>query len=172
VNSAVDGVKFIAPLEITTNVDGRAVTISPIVLRELPRFMELAVPIYAGLMGKLEKNFFARAQVGDLTPGEVSALLTSIAVAGDEWIGLVALCSRRSVILGVDGQADQVFEGKLHGEWIGGLLPDRAVALAVNCLQVNADFFRRAMPQLRAMAESLAAEKPDLSTTQMPSSSS
>lgn len=127
------GLEFIRPLQVGLSIDGVDLTITPIVMRELPNLLALAMPVFASLNAS-EPRFIERMQSGELTAVEVSSLLTSVVVNGEEFVGLLALCARQPK------------------EWIGGLLLDRAAELALVCLQVNADFFRRAMPGLRMLA--------------------
>jgi hypothetical protein len=150
-----EALQFIAPLEVQLSIDGVDLTIRPLVLRELPNLLALAMPVFASL-GNTGPGYLERLKDGALTDAETSTLLTAIVVNGDEFIGLITLCSRQPK------------------EWVGGLLPDRAAELAAVCLQVNADFFRRAMPNLRAMASrvNVSATPQSGSTTATPSRSS
>lgn len=153
------GLRFIAPLEVTMPIDGRDVTISPLVLKELPKFLELMLPVYA-VLPQAGIDFFNRMADGKLDDSEVSQLITAFTVGGTDMIALLAFCSRQPA------------------EWVGGLLIDRATELLAVSMQVNVDFFRRALPNLRAMAARLdlpasAAPEPapTASTTPTPSNS-
>lgn len=159
-DTSAGGSRFIAPLEITLPIDGVDVTITPMVMAELPRFVELTLPVFAALP-PMADGFVDRMQSGTLTEAEMTGLLTALAVNGSNLVQLLALCTRQPV------------------EWLGQLLPDRAAELVAVAFQVNADFFRRAMPNLRAMASRLkasasmqtpASASPSATTARSPSS--
>ena len=133
------GLQFIKPLEITLPVDGVQVTISPLKLAELPTFLELAMPVFAALPGA-DADFFHRLSLNQLTEAELARLITAITVSGNDMIELLAFCTRQPA------------------DWTGALLIDRAAELLTVCLQVNADFFRRVVPNLKALAARAATE--------------
>lgn len=133
------GLEFIKPLEITMPVDGVQVTISPLRLAELPTFLELAMPVFAALPGA-NADFFHRLAENKLTEAELSQLITAITVSGNDMIALLAFCTRQPA------------------DWTGALLIDRAAELLTVCLQVNSDFFRRVVPNIKALAPRAASE--------------
>lgn len=65
-------------------------------------------------------------------------LLSLLGTHGDVIIEVVAICARKPV------------------EWVGKLLPDRLVALALVSFEVNGDFFSRALTAVKAQAPKLA----------------
>lgn len=133
------GLQFIRPLEITMPVDGVQVTISPLKLGELPTFLELAMPVFAALPGA-NVDFFHRLSEDKLTDAELDQLITAITVSGHDMIALLAFCTRQPA------------------DWTGALLIDRAAELLTVCLKVNADFFRRVVPNIKALATRAASE--------------
>ena len=157
------GLEFIRPLEITVVLDGDVpVTIKPLVLAELPLFLAACVPVFAA-MPRLGDGFIDRLLHGRLADTEFEELMSAVAVNGDGMINLLAIATRQPA------------------EMLSTLLLDRAAELAMACFEVNRDFFRRAMPAIRAKAllhaQSPAAEPsappepPTSSTTATPSSS-
>lgn len=149
------GTAFIQPLSITVPIDGVEVLVTPIELRELPNAIALAMPLFASLRISAP-DYLTRLRDGSLTTDEMSALLMSVVVSGEEYIGLLALFSRQPA------------------DWIGRLLLDRAAELALTCVHVNADFFGRAMSVFSALASQAGklAHELETSATQKPSSSS
>lgn len=163
--------QFVAPLAITLAIDGCDVTVTPLVLRDLPRFTELMVPVMAATPD-LQSSMVERFLDGQLSDAEVGKIIAILAVNGDQLIDMIVLCTRSHSERPIEEGAEQVLRtGVDHATWVGGLLPDRALTLAAVSLQVNIDFFRRAMPQIRALASRLRPE-PSSSGTQTPSSSS
>lgn len=157
------GLNFIKPLEITVVLDGDIpITITPLVLAELPLVLAACVPVFAG-MPNMGDGFMDRMLAGDLTEAEFSELLSAVAVNGAEMISLLSIATRQPA------------------EMLSTLLLDRAAELAMACFEVNRDFFRRAMPAIRAKAlllvpppaaaPSAPPEPPTSSTTATPSSS-
>lgn len=65
-------------------------------------------------------------------------MVSLLGTHGDAIIQAVAICVRRDV------------------EWVGNLLPDRVVALALASVEVNADFFSRALMAAKAQAPKIA----------------
>ena len=97
------------------------------------------------------------AMQGEPDPATITSLVGKY---GEAVIKTVALCAHQPE------------------EWVGKLLPDRFVALAVACIQVNADFFAQAAPILRALVSQAVAPSagaapaaPNSSTGPLPSSS-
>ena len=163
--------EFVAPLSITLAIDGCDVTVTPLVLRDLPRFTELMVPVIASTP-QVNPGMFERFKDGQLSDDDVSKIITALAVSGAQLIDMVVLCTKgHSELETLPGTAPGLRTGVEHEAWVGGLLLDRALTLAAVCLQVNIDFFRRAMPQIRALASRLNPQ-PTSSVTPTPSSSS
>lgn len=163
--------QFVAPLAITLAIDGCDVTVTPLVLRDLPRFTELMVPVMASTP-ELQAGMAQRFRDGKISDDDVSKMITALAVSGEQLIDMVVLCTKAHSEPAVEPGAEQVLRtGTDHATWVGGLLLDRALTLAAVALQVNIDFFSRAMPQIRALASRLRPE-PSSSGTQTPSSSS
>ena len=138
---AAGGLQFIQPLAVSFQIDGRDITITPLVLRELPAFLGLALPAFSALPA-VDAGFFERMEKNQLTAAEISSLITAIAVSGGDLIKLLALCTRQDA------------------DWLGGLLMDRAAELVAVSFQVNVDFFQRAIPLLQAMAARMQAPAP------------
>ncbi|MBX3589084.1 MAG: hypothetical protein KF796_20835 [Ramlibacter sp.] len=84
----------------------------------------------------------------------VDPLLSTLLIEGD------TLDAQRLVsLMGSHGEA--IIEAvaicvRRPPEWVGNLLPDRLVALALASLEVNADFFSRALTAAKAQAPKLA----------------
>ena len=131
---------FIEPLRIICPIDGRDIEVSPIVVRELPALLRLAEPIMGELMA-LPDETLSRLEAGKPNLADIDHLVHLIVTHGQRVIDALALCTRQPA------------------EWVGGLLPDRAAQLLAVCIQVNADFFGRAMPGLRALAVQLKPVK-------------
>lgn len=69
---------------------------------------------------------------------DVARLVELLGEHGDAVIEAVAICARR------------------EKRWVGKLLLDRLTALALVCVEVNADFFSRALTAAKAQAPKLA----------------
>lgn len=163
--------EFVAPLAITMAIDGCDVTVTPLVLRDLPRFTELMVPVMAAAP-ELQAGMAERFRDGKISDDDISKIITALAVSGEQLIDMVVLCTKAHAEPVVEPGTDQLLRtGVDHATWVGGLLLDRALTLAAVSLQVNIDFFTRAMPQIRALASRLTPEPSSLDT-QTPSSSS
>lgn len=162
--------QFVAPLAITLAIDGCDVTVTPLVLRDLPRFTELMVPIMASTP-ELQAGMAQRFVDGKISDDDVSKIITALAVSGEQLIDLVVLCTKSHSEPAIEPSLNELRTGVDHATWVGGLLLDRALTLAAVSLQVNIDFFSRAMPQIRALASRLRPE-PSSSDTPTPSSSS
>ncbi|MEQ1685454.1 MAG: hypothetical protein ABL916_17560 [Burkholderiaceae bacterium] len=162
--------QFVAPLAITLAIDGCDVTVTPLVLRDLPRFTELMVPIMASTP-ELQAGMAQRFVDGKISDDDVSKIITALAVSGEQLIDLVVLCTKAHSEPAIEPSLNELRTGVDHATWVGGLLLDRALTLAAVSLQVNIDFFSRAMPQIRALASRLRPA-PSSSDTPTPSSSS
>lgn len=127
---------FIEPLRIMFTIDARDIEVSPIVVRELPALLRLAEPIMGELMA-LPEAMLSRLEAGKPNLDDLNRLMHLVVTQGDRVVDALALCSRQPA------------------DWVGGLLPDRAAQLLAVCIQVNLDFFSRAMPGLRALAVQL-----------------
>lgn len=153
------GADFIEPLTISRKIDGRTVTISPLVVSELPAFLALIVPLLAAVPG-FGPDWFKRLGADDLPVEQLVAMLTSLSVNGGTMIEIIVLCTRsHEQPASAEGQPPTTISGEAHAEWIRTRLPDRAIWLAGACIAVNVDFFARAMPQIRALA-SLRGARP------------
>lgn len=84
---------------------------------------------------RLTEGFLGELLLGDLRS---DAVLPLLAVHGDSVIDTVALCANAE-------RSD-----------LDAMLPDQFVALAMLCVEVNFDFFSRALPMLQAAAPSVA----------------
>lgn len=72
---------------------------------------------------------------------------------GEPMVLTIALCSRQPL------------------EWVGQLLADRFAELAAVCVQVNADFFGRAMPAIGSLASRLQSAAPAAASSTGPTPS-
>lgn len=135
---------FITPLTITFPVDGRDITITAGSVTVLASMMDAVAPILEEL---------------SLLPADVLARLT-----GDEGptradvLDLLQLVQRKA---GAQAAIELVALGAgMPAADAGKLLPDRFAYIFAVVLQVNADFFARALPVLDAAAVKLQALAP------------
>lgn len=124
--------EFVQPLQVAFTIDGRDVVISPIVLRELPALLKLVEPVIDELL-LVDDGLLSRLEAGTQTPLDLATVASFVAAHSERVIDALVLCSRQPA------------------DWVGGLLLDRVAELLVVCVRVNADFFTRAMPGLKAL---------------------
>ena len=150
-----EGFDFVTPPETHLQIDGREVVVTPLTIGDLPRMIALAEPLLDEMM-LMDQAVLGRMSDGAVDPADVATLVGLCARQGDKVIQAVALACR------------------VPQDFIGGLLPDRFVALATASIQVNRDFFVQAMPALRSAATRLmtARESDPAAAGQKPSSSS
>lgn len=129
--------EFVAPGSITTTLrSGAEVVFTPLTVREIPAFARAVKPITA-MAGPLLNAAFAE------TGGEqllAVALVQAAAEHGETFIDAVAIASR------------------MKTAEVGALLLDELVVLAAYAIQVNADFFTRALPAMRLAGDKLQGE--------------
>ena len=139
---------FIEPTQRGLGIDGRSVVVTPLVMRDLPKLLELASPVFRAL-SLFDAGALQRFTAGTPNEQDVSTLMGVLSADADEVFAVVAICCRE------------------EADWVAGLLPDRFAALMAACIEVNRDFFTRALPQLRAAVARLGR-----SATPTPSPSS
>jgi hypothetical protein len=140
---------FVAPLVVAFTIDGVEVEVSPAVVRDLPRLIRLAAPMFDEV-ALLPDGLFDRLADGARDPQDLVELGELIGRRGETLIDLVALLS---------GQP---------AEWVGSLLLDRAAELLAICVEVNADFFKRAAPNLASIAARMGQGEADPTTAGQP----
>ena len=145
-----DEVEFIAPLRVDVAVDDRLVTIGPLVVSQLPQLLEVCAPLFRQL-ALFDDGAIARFRDGKPTESDLATLLSVLSADAEDIFKVFSICSGMPV------------------EWVAGLLPDRFARIAAICIEVNRDFFSRALPPavLQALAGSVAR-----SATAQPSPSS
>ncbi len=123
----MSAINFIAAQAQSLAVGELTFTIEPVRMGQMPALLRAIEPV-------LTEVYFLAAQ-DRVSPDR---LLGLCATSGDELLQAVAIMARaeRSVI-------DQ-------------LLPDQFAALALLCVEVNQDFFSKALPSILAQAPSLA----------------
>jgi hypothetical protein len=109
-------------------VGGRELELTPLRVGEVPGFARAVAPMANALPLLLAGP--------EPTAADVLMLLGD---HGDAALQAVALASRTPLT------------------WVQGLLPHELLELAAACIEVNADFFRRAQPSLQASGVRLAA---------------
>jgi hypothetical protein len=127
--------EFVAPSARTLIVDGSTVVISPMDTRMLAQLLKLLHPIMDDVVLVLgNEMMWARLQAGTPEPSDLVDLASLIAQHADPVLAATALLARQ------------------EPAWVDQLLPDRTVRLLVEVISVNADFFRQAIPQFKALA--------------------
>ncbi|MDO9094435.1 MAG: hypothetical protein Q7U99_17580 [Rubrivivax sp.] len=150
---------FITPLSITFPMDGRDMTVSAANVATLAAMMDTVAPVLEELV---------------LLPAEMLARLTGdTGPTKADLVDLLQLLQRKA---GAQAAIELVALGVGMPEAEAGhLLPDRFAYLFALVLQVNADFFGRALPVLAVAAAKLQALAPapgaTTSTTSGPASS-
>lgn len=130
-----DDVEFIEPLEVHLAIDDTLVTLRPLTVRQIPQLLEVGAPLLRQL-AMFDAGALERFRDGAPNEGDLATLMSVLAVDAEDIFTVFAICSGQSPA------------------WVGGLLPDRFAHLAAVCLEVNRDFFSRALPPaaLRALA--------------------
>lgn len=133
------GVEFAAPLEITFELDGHELTVRPASVAQLARMLRQARPLLDDLMA-LDPAIYARAQAGeDLAPDDVLQMLELLSDHDDMPLQLVAIATG------------------MKADAVGAMLPDRFAYLFSLVVQVNADFFFKALPVLTYAGSAMKA---------------
>ena len=130
--------EFVKPLSVTLTIRDQDITISPLKVGEVGEFAEAVTPLIDHLP----------AIVADQVSGEV--VLGVITQHTQDALHAVAIASRQPIA------------------WVRELMLDELLELATVCLEVNADFFRRALPGMQSSGARLMAT---FSAGQTPSSS-
>ena len=120
-----DDIQFLEPVTRTLTVDGVALTITPVLMNELPRLVRTVEPLLGTLM-------YEGATM------DVPRLMSLLGAHGDVIAEAVALCVRQPL------------------DWVGARLPDRVAVMAMACIEVNSDFFSRALAAARSQAQRVA----------------
>jgi hypothetical protein len=148
---------FAAPPHVMFEIDGVELDIHPLTVGETLKLLPMAERCIDGLV-LLDETMFDRLADGQPTPADLMALTGLLAKHGEDLLLALAIAARQPT------------------PWVHGLLFDRLVELLVCVVQVNKDFFGRAMPGITARLETLAkakqAAEPLPSAGQPPSSSS
>lgn len=120
-------IDFIQPQSRTLPIDQLTFTIEPVRMGMLPGLLRAIEPMLSEL--------YILAEANALSPDRILGLAASF---GDEMNQAVAIMARaeRSVI--------------------DALLPDQFMALAALCIEVNQDFFKKALPSIMAQLPALA----------------
>lgn len=144
--------EFVDPMQIATTIRGEEVVFSPLLVGEVPAFSRAVEPI-AGLLPEVMS--VASAPDDQAGPLLAAVLFRAVADQGDSVIRAVAIAGRRPV------------------EWVSKLHADELVAMASLAIEVNADFFQRAMPSIKLVGRQMRAmvEPNSVSTGPTPSSS-
>lgn len=143
--------EFVTPGGVTLRFDGCEVSVTPIVVAEVFDLLALVEPIYDEL-----------ALMDSAAFGDKVAVAQLLVRAGEPLLHALAMCTRVHFELG-DGSESQRkrVAGVEHQQWVNGLLLDRAAELLATVVEVNRDFFERAMPRLRELPRRLGvADKP------------
>lgn len=132
-------IDFVAPEEVTFQLDGQDVTVRPAGVTALARMLREARPMLDSLVG-LGDGFMSRAASGSPpTPEDIVALLEVVSEHDDLPVHLVHLATG------------------LPLEKLDVMLPDRFAYLFSVVVQVNADFFAKALPVFRRCGSALQA---------------
>lgn len=136
---------FVTPLTITFPMDGRDVTITAASVAQLATLLTVAAPVLHELAA-LPPDMLDRL-VSEEGPTEADIVELLRTLADLDAFNVAA----KFVELGAGMGSDDV----------RNLLPDRFSYLFAVTLQVNADFFARALPVLREAAQKLGALLPN-----------
>ncbi len=132
-------IDFVAPEEVTFPLDGQDVTVRPAGVTALARMLREARPMLDSLVG-LGDGFMSRAASGaPPTPEDIVALLEVVSKHDDLPVHLVHMATG------------------LPLEKLDVMLPDRFAYLFSVVVQVNADFFAKALPVFRLCGSALQA---------------
>lgn len=145
---------FVTPLTVTFPMDGRDVTITAANVAQLATLLTVAAPVLHDLAALPPDMLDRLVSAEGPTEADIVELLRTLSEL--EAFSVAA----KFVELGAGLAADDV----------RNLLPDRFSYLFAVTLQVNADFFARALPVLREAAQKLGALLPN--TAAAPTSSS
>lgn len=144
---------FIAPLRIECEIEGVAIVFTPLTVGETLRLLPVAERCMGALVS-LPDELLDRLETNTLTPPDMAVLGSMLAEHGPQLVQALAIASRQPVA------------------WINALLFDRLVELLVLVIQVNKDFFVRAMPGIQARVATLAQAQRSPSAGPSASSSS
>ena len=144
---------FITPLTITFPMDGQDVTVTANSTGQLGSMLEVLKPMLPELQS-LPAETIERLFSGD-GPNTTDVLLLLDLLADHHEL------PQRMVAIAMGWPYEKV----------AGLLPDRFGYLFALVMQVNADFFGRALPALLGAAVKFRALQPELPTTPGPGSS-
>jgi hypothetical protein len=151
---AKDKPEFVAPLSVTFPMDGEDVTISAANVGQLGRMLEALSPMLGDLMALGTDTLERLVSPAGPTHGDVLELLELLSERREVPVQLVTIATGWPVLK------------------VEALLPDRFAYLFAVALQVNADFFGRALPVLQAAGQKLSAMRPaPSSSTSGPASS-
>lgn len=127
----MSAIEFVAPVTRALEIGEMTFNITPVRIGQMPALLRAVEPMLTEL--------YLMVETGTLTPDRILALGASF---GDEMLEAMAIMARA--------------ERKV----IDDLLPDQGMALAMLCLEVNLDFFKKALPrvleQMRPLAPGLA----------------
>lgn len=130
---------FIQPLRVDCRIDQVALVITPLVIDMLPVVLGLLEPVFEDLAVLVADGTFDRLVDGDVHNDDVLRITKLIARDGKAVLDATAVLAR------------------CDRDWFGGLLPDRAVAIVLDVIKVNADFFRQAIQRAQGSPSTLAA---------------
>lgn len=143
---AVERPQFILPLSITfplgAEPDAPVVTVTAANVAQLGQMLELLGPLLVRL--------------GELPPDMVDRLVSEQEPTAADMAQLFELLAESPGVL----EKFLAIGARLHLETVHALMPDVAAYLFAVVCQVNADFFARALPVLRAAAGKLSALMP------------
>lgn len=150
---------FVAPVTIMLAIDGADVSVSPMTVEQLTDMLEVSDPLFEELV-MLDGELLDRLAADLLTTADSIYLLRLLARKGKSLLDVIALATRCHQVTAAEGHS-RVVAGVEHRQWVGKLLPDRAVELLQVCVQVNADFFSQAFPDLKTLLERFAPRQPE-----------
>ena len=123
--AAKDSLEFVSPTAVTLVVDGQTISITPLLVKDLPRVIRATDAILGILLYEADSLDAVR-------------LVSLLGQHGEAITEAVGICIRKDP------------------EWVQNLLPDRLATLAMAAIEVNADFFTRALAGLKGHAPKVA----------------
>lgn len=133
--------EFITPTVIEREIDGRVIVISPMSTKLMGQVLKLLQPILLSVFGVLdEPGRMDRLQEKAPSKDDLVALTQMLAEHSDRLLQVTAILARTDVA------------------WVEDALPDRTASLLADVIVVNADFFRRALPSIMALASRAPAQ--------------
>lgn len=128
---------FLAPLEVTFPLGaGDDITVRPATVGQLARLIGVVAPVVDSLMA-IDDHALARVKAGEMQADDIAALFDLLGKHPERLLDMVAIAT---------GLAPQR---------VDSLRPDQFAFLFAVVVQVNADFFLRAMPAFQAAGKVL-----------------